>query len=269
MNLANEPKFQIQVDETEDTEWNDILRQHGVIPERPPSPTAQLEEALEEVLQRQHENRLENKDLSELEELEDEEDDEFLEFYKRKRMAEMQKQQRSAKYGDVYHINKPEYNDEITECSKQGEGVYVFVHLSSEGKLQSRLLSSLFQQAARKFPQVKFVEILANRAIENYPESNAPTLLVYYKGDVVKNLVTLLELGGNSSTLQDLEGLLIKVGAVAQNDNRLLINQDDEESMAERQLRYSNTKGVRSGISRRFDVGARYDADDEHDDFFD
>lgn len=52
----NEPLFKVDVDETEDTEWNDILRQHGVIPERPPSPTAQLEEALEQALAKQHEN---------------------------------------------------------------------------------------------------------------------------------------------------------------------------------------------------------------------
>ena len=72
--MQNEPMFQVQVDESEDTEWNDILRAKGVIPERPPSPTQQLEEALEEALARQHENRLEGKALSDLEELEDDED---------------------------------------------------------------------------------------------------------------------------------------------------------------------------------------------------
>ena len=31
--MNNDPKFQVQVDPNEDTEWNDILRQHGIIPE--------------------------------------------------------------------------------------------------------------------------------------------------------------------------------------------------------------------------------------------
>lgn len=283
--MQNEPQFQVQVDETEDTEWNDILRQHGVIPERPPSPTAQLEEALEQALEKQHQNRLEDKDLSDLEELEDDEDEDFLEFYKRKRMAEIRKLQQRAKFGEVYHINKPEYNKEVTQCSmgnsnknrdylesankeQEGdEGVYVFVHLSLQSKLQSRLLSSLFQQLARKFPQLKFVEIPGNRAIENYPENNCPTLIVYYKGEVVKNLVTLLELGGNDTTLEDMEKLIVKVGAVDEKDDRLIMNQDDDESREERYSKLAK-RGIRSGITGRFNLGVG-DNDDNDDDFFD
>lgn len=61
---------------------NDILRKHGVIPEKPPSPTPMIQEALEEARRLAHENRLEGKNLDELDELEDDEDDEFLEQYR-------------------------------------------------------------------------------------------------------------------------------------------------------------------------------------------
>ena len=61
---------------------NDILRKHGVIPEKPPSPTPLIQEALSEARKQAYENRLENKDLDELNELEDEEDDVFLEKYR-------------------------------------------------------------------------------------------------------------------------------------------------------------------------------------------
>lgn len=61
---------------------NDILRKHGVIPEKPPSPTPMIEEALVEARKLAHENRLEGKNLDELAELEDEEDDNFLEQYR-------------------------------------------------------------------------------------------------------------------------------------------------------------------------------------------
>ena len=61
---------------------NDILRKHGVIPEKPPSPTPMIEEAIEKAVQKQHEERLEDKTLDELDELEDEEDDAFLEKYR-------------------------------------------------------------------------------------------------------------------------------------------------------------------------------------------
>lgn len=280
--------FQVQVDESEDTEWNDILRQKGVIPERAPSPTAQLEEALEEAINKQHENRLEGKDLSDLEDLEDDEDEDFLEMYKKKRLAEIAKLQEKSKFGQVFEINKPEYHKEITQASmgasrqrnmesiessnercedkSSGEGVYVFVHLSLQSKLQSRVLSHIFQVLAPKFREIKFVEITADRAIENYPESNCPTLLVYYNGDVIKRLITLLELGGNDTTVKDFEELMLKVGALDEKDNRLLMNQDDEETREARKLNFAK-KTIRSGINGKFNIGTGASTDD--DDFFD
>ncbi|KAI7977365.1 hypothetical protein EIK77_004781 [Talaromyces pinophilus] len=73
----------VPVDHPEaDTEWNDILRKHGIIPEKPPSPTPIIEEAILEAQRRAHENRLEDKDLDELDALEDEEDEDFLEQYR-------------------------------------------------------------------------------------------------------------------------------------------------------------------------------------------
>ena len=61
---------------------NDILRKHGVIPEKPPSPTFVIQEALENVLKSAHEKRLEKLDTVALDELEDVEDEEFLETYR-------------------------------------------------------------------------------------------------------------------------------------------------------------------------------------------
>ncbi|CCH60614.1 hypothetical protein TBLA_0D01060 [Henningerozyma blattae CBS 6284] len=291
--MGNDPLIQVQVDESEDTEWNDILRKHGVIPERPPSPTAQIEEALAEALEKQHENRLEGKDLSDLEELEDDEDEDFLEFYRQKRLAEIAKLQEKSKFGDVYHINKPEYNKEVTEASKgdaakldsqksssyldsnekdnvetDSKGIYVFVHLSLQSKLQSRILTHLFESSAKKYQEIKFVEIIGTRAIENYPEANCPTILVYYKGEVLKNMITLLELGGNDTNMKDFEKLMVQVGAVDEADKRLMINTDSDESQEERHLKFANKKSIRSGIKGKFDLGAG-SYEDDHDDFFD
>lgn len=61
---------------------NDILRKHGVIPEKPPSPTPFIQEALLEARKQAYENRLEDKDLDELKDLEDEEDEAFLAKYR-------------------------------------------------------------------------------------------------------------------------------------------------------------------------------------------
>ena len=61
---------------------NDILRQKGIIPEKPQDPEPLIQEALVEAEHKAHENRLEDKDLDELDALEDDEDEEFLEQYR-------------------------------------------------------------------------------------------------------------------------------------------------------------------------------------------
>ncbi|RCK54402.1 Phosducin-like protein 2 [Candida viswanathii] len=260
--MNNDPKFQVQVDPNEDTEWNDILRLHGIIPEKPPSPTAELEAALEEAIVKQHDNRLENKDLDELDELEDEEDEEFLNHYKQKRLAELKKISEKKTYGHVLPVSKKEYEEEVTKASNE---TFVLVHLSLQSSLQSRLLGSILSTIAAKFPELKVCDIPAQRCIENYPESNCPTLIIYHKGNVVKQYITLTELGGNATTLKDIEQVLVDMGAVNFNDKRLIVNNEDEdEDLKEaRALRFAK-KSIRNDKSNLLD-----DEDDDDDDFYD
>ena len=219
MAAASDFPVQVPVDDPNaDTEWNDILRKHKIIPERPPSRSKALEEAYVATQQLLHETRLEGKDLDELDELEDLEDDEFLEIYKRKRIAEMERVKR-APHGQVYPLAKPEYTKEVTEASMgagegeegeqehnngkdKGEGVPVLVNLTAPapGHVESRMLSSLWRTAATKYPDVKFCEMRADLAIENYPERNCPTILVYRSGNIVRQVVTLREWGGVERT---------------------------------------------------------------------
>ncbi|ODV87685.1 hypothetical protein CANARDRAFT_25921 [[Candida] arabinofermentans NRRL YB-2248] len=252
-----DPKIQVQVNPDEDTEWNDILRSHGIIPEKEKDPTEELEEALGDAIERQHANRLEDKDLDELDALEDEEDEDFLNVYKMKRMAEMQQLRTKSKFGSVYPINKPEYKSEVTDASNES---FVFLHMSLQSSLQSRLLSSLMVDLARKFPEIKFVEIAGNRAVENYPESNCPTIVIYHNGDVVRQYITLTMLSGNQTTLTDLEKVLVDIDAVKHTDNRLVMNQQDDDLEEAHRLRFQK-KAVRSNL---YDNG-----DDDDDDFFD
>ncbi|AOW04002.1 thioredoxin-like protein [Yarrowia lipolytica] len=276
----------VQVNEAEDTEWNDILRQHGVIPERPPSPTSQIEAALEEAIQKQHDNRLEGLELDELDALEDDEDEAFLEQYRLKRMAEIRSLASREQYGSVVKISKPEYVEEITEASKrdpknphlkkatkqqpeeeaehadarnaivasgdprdqdESEGTFVFVHISHGGVPESRLLSGLFDRAAQKFPDVKFVDIDSKQINEKYSLASVPTILVYYKGNPVNQVVALEGIGGKSTNMEDIEAFLVKMGAVRANDKRLIVNQDKDEDELERQGKsiYSGGRGDR------------------------
>lgn len=230
----------VQVNPNEDTEWNDILRAHGVIPEKPPSPTTQLEEAMEEATQRAHENRLEGKTLDELDELDEDglEDEAFIEMYRQKRMAEIREMASREKFGSLYYITKPEYTKEITEASK--DNTFVFVHISYVGVQHCTLLTGLFLRLAPKYKEIKFVQIDAKQINDRYPSENCPTILVYKNSDVVKQVVTLATTGGSSTGVRDIEGLLVDVGAVKESDRRLLINGNNEDE-EEQQRSYSDS----------------------------
>lgn len=179
-----------------------------------------------------HENRLEGKELDELDELEDEEDEEFLEEYRKKRLQELTALSKKAVHGSVYPISKPEYAREITEASNKAP---VLLNLTSAlgTNVESRVLSELWRQAAREYGEVKFCEMRADRAIENYPERNCPTILVYKDGDIAKQVVTLTTMGGVKINMLTLDNLLVEVGAVPESDMRVLKRRRQAEDREE------------------------------------
>ncbi|ORY10645.1 thioredoxin-like protein [Clohesyomyces aquaticus] len=230
-------------DPNADTEWNDILRKHGVIPEKPPSPTPMIEEALEEARRLAHENRLEGKDLDELAELEDEEDDDFLEHYRQKRFQELSKINATSVYNQVYHLQKPDYQKDVTEESNKA---YVLVLLtSSQGTNgESRVLIDIWRDLAQRFGDLKFCQIQADMCIEGYPEKNTPTVLVYKDGDIKRQLVTLRELRGGHTSVADFEKVLVDLGAVKMGDPRLRPQRtEDAEATKSHGIRQSKATG--------------------------
>ncbi|CEJ90846.1 Putative Phosducin-like protein 2 [[Torrubiella] hemipterigena] len=247
-------------DPNADTEWNDILRKQGIIPEKPPSPTPMIEEAILEGRRLAHENRLEGKDLDELDELEDDEDEDFLEQYRQKRMAELNKLQQKSIHGTVYPISKPDYQREVTDASQNGP---VFVNLTSSmgTNVESRVLSELWRQAAKEYGDIKFCEIRANQAIENYPDRNCPTILVYKNGDIVKQIVTLVTIGGVRTNMRNIDNLLVDVGAVPDTDLRVVKRRRAAEDEEDERLA-AGGKSIKSGNLTRSTVN-----DDDDDDW--
>lgn len=219
-----------------------------------------IEEAIVEARRLAHENRLEGKDLDELDELEDDEDDDFLEQYRQKRMAELSAVQKKSVHGSVYPLAKPDYQREVTEASNNGP---VLVNLtSSQGgtNVESRVLSQLWKQAASEYGDVKFCEMRASQAIENYPERNCPTILVYKNGDIVKQVVTLALVGGVRMSMLDLDKILVEVGALKDNDMRVLKRRREAEDAEEERLASGN-KGIKGSKPAANDS----DGDDDWD----
>jgi hypothetical protein len=208
-----------------------------------------IEEAILEGRRLAHENRLEGKDFDELDELEDEEDEAFLEQYRQKRMAELSSIQKKAVHGSVYPLSKPEYQREVTDASAKGP---VLVNLTSGmgTNVESRLLSELWRQAAKEYGDIKFCEIRASQAIENYPDRNCPTILVYNKGDIVKQIVTLLTIGGTRVNMQNIDNILVEIGAVADTDMRVVKRRRAAEDAEEERLAGKTVKTGTAGRSR-------------------
>ncbi|KAH9211800.1 putative Phosducin-like protein 2 [Leptodontidium sp. 2 PMI_412] len=252
-----EERISVPIDDPNaDTEWNDILRKHKIIPEKPPSPTPFIEEAILEGRRLAHENRLEGKDLDELDELEDLEDETFLEKYRQQRVQELSFIAKAAVHGTVYPISKPDYSREVTDASKAGP---VLVNLTSGlgTNVESRVLSELWRQAAREYGEVKFCEIRGDMAIEGYPDRNCPTILVYDKGDIVKQVVTLMTMGGVRVGMKEVDQLLIDIGAVRDNDVRILRRRREKEDEEEEKREKG---GIRSGGKQ-----ANVESDDDWD----
>jgi len=243
-------------DPNADTEWNDILRSKGIIPEKPPSPTPFIEEAILEGRRLAHENRLEGKDLDELDALEDEEDEVFLEKYRQQRVQEMQSLAQKSLFGTVYPVAKPDYSREITEQSKKGP---VLVNLTSGlgTNVESRVLTELWRQAAVEYGEIKFCEMRGDQAIEGYPDKNCPTILIYNNGDMLKQFVTLALVGGVKMNMRNLDVLLVETGILRDNDLRVQKRrkQDDGEEDTPK------TTGIRGTTARN----AHVDDDDDWD----
>lgn len=116
-------------------------------------------------------------------------------------MAELSTIATTSVFNQVYPLQKPDYSKDVTEASNKA---YVLVHLTSSlgTNIESRLLTELWREMARKFGDIKFCEIRADMCIEGYPERNTPTILVYRNGDIKKQIVTLRDLGGEQTTVR-------------------------------------------------------------------
>lgn len=121
------------------------------------------------------------------------------------RMAELSTIATASVFNQVYPLQKPDYARDVTEASNKA---FILVHLTSSlgTNIESRLLTELWREMARKFGDIKFCEMRADLCIDGYPERNTPTILVYRDGDVKKQMITLRELKGQYTSIRGMHG---------------------------------------------------------------
>ncbi|KAK0560465.1 Proteolipid protein 2 [Tilletia horrida] len=291
---------QVQVDPTEDTEFHDALRKHGIIPPKPPSrspspdlPTSseRRQDALHRVSQRDIDALLEGEtvrrgdgqghsdedDEDELLKLDEDDDEErkLLLRLREQRMAELRVKERRARFGRVYPISRVDYTREVTEASKEDpdrpqggdtsdgkeeregdgskKGTAVVCYLYKDGMETCRLLGGYLDTIAAKNPETKFVSIVGDKCIPNYPDRNLPTLLIYRNGDLHRQIIGLrpeIGLDGMNTKLADVELLLTAVGAIDRPDPRkasaFSTGRDNDEDDRDDEERRS---GIRHGTT--------------------
>lgn len=204
----------------EDTEWNDILRSKGIIPEKTKEKEI-TEDQIVDIVENTINDKtgrttddLENKTLDELDELEDEEDERVLLEYRRKRIAEMLEMSRKGKYGEVKEISGEDY---VQEVNKAGEDVWVVLHLYKSGIPLCSLINQHMATLAKKFPATKFLKSISTTCIPNWPDSNLPTIFIYHNGNMAKQYIGPIELRGMKLTEEELEWMLGQAKAVETN----------------------------------------------------
>ncbi|CAG9770990.1 unnamed protein product [Ceutorhynchus assimilis] len=209
--LNNKHKMQ---NPNEDTEWNDILRAKGIIPQKEKEITedsiiSMLEDTIEKKTQvgNRQESSEDDDDLDSL----DSEDEAVLLQYRKNRIAEMKALSERSKFGYVGEISAPEY---VNEVNKAGEGIWVVLHLYKQGIPLCALINEHLRNLAPKFPTVKFLKSISTTCIPNYPDRNLPTIFIYFEGNLKKQIVGPLEFRGPNLTKDELEYLLGQSGAI-------------------------------------------------------
>lgn len=243
-------------DPNQDTEWNDVLRQKGIIPQKEKEITEEeiidiVERTVQEKLNKNH---LEEKTLDELDELEDEEDERIMAEYRNKRIAEMKALQEKSKFGSVYEITAVDY---VKEINQAGEGVWVVLHLYKSGIPLCSLINQYLASLANKFPAVKFVKSISTTCVPNYPDKNLPTIFVYYENELKHQLIGPLAFNGMNFKLDDFEWKLHRMGVLRSELNRnpnCDIEKDERLDKCEKEM----VKIIKQGIL--------YSKDDDEED---
>ncbi|KAF8321671.1 thioredoxin-like protein [Clavulina sp. PMI_390] len=216
------------VNPDEDTEFNDALRQHGILPPKPaaprtpsPPPSPTLGEALSK-----GSPTLDELDLLAEDEGNNSDDERLLESYRRQRLNEIKKENKSKRrFGDIYPIGRDDYTREVTEGSKapeedeaekvdgegwNGTGVICLLYQPSEPA--SVRVTEQLRDIARRYPRTKVVSIVGNKCIENYPDRHCPSLFLYRNGALRQQFIAYGK--DRERTVDELEVLLIATNMI-------------------------------------------------------
>lgn len=191
------------------TEWDDIQRRIGNLPElevSAPAPAWVSEDVtsqrVRERLGSAHPDQPGGSDDASA-------DSDVLEGLRMKILREMKGEARQ--FGSIIGITNAEF---ISEVNRAGEEMGVVVFLFKQRHYHSQYMRVLLEKLARKFKHVKFCQIGHDDCIPGYPDTNLPTLLMYKNDDLVRQTVGVNALGGAGYGIDDIEWEIAEAGFV-------------------------------------------------------
>ncbi|KAH9398656.1 Phosducin-like protein 3 [Tyrophagus putrescentiae] len=188
----------------EDTEWNDILKKHGIIKDEP-----KKEEEVEPEPEPK-EIKFNNSDEEEAW-LEENDDDDFIRQYREKRLNEIQVAAQQARFGDVVEITASDY---VMQVNRAGEGIWVVLLLYQQGHSLCKQMQNIFDELAPKFPATKFLKSIATLCVPNFPDSNLPAVFVYRDSQLIKQFIGPMIFGSEKITNEEVEWIIATSGAI-------------------------------------------------------
>ncbi|XP_073747806.1 phosducin-like protein 2 isoform X1 [Callorhinus ursinus] len=206
-------KVTFKMDPNEDTEWNEILRDFGILPPKE-EPKDEIEEMVLRLQKEAMVKPYEKMTLAQLKEAEDEFDEEdmrAIEIYREKRLQEWKALRKKQKFGELREISGNQYVNEVTNAEKD---VSVIIHLYRSSIPMCLLVNQHLSLLARKFPETKFVKAIVNSCIQHYHDNCLPTIFVYKNGQIEGKFIGIIECGGINLKLEELEWKLAEVGAI-------------------------------------------------------
>ncbi|OAF70290.1 Phosducin-like protein 2 [Intoshia linei] len=192
----------------EDTEWNDILRKHGIIPEKPKDDkifNEIVEEAIAEKMKPKKMDKMNFKELNEIEDNICDDDEKFYLMYREQRMKELRSKTNRLIFTKVYEITKDTYVSEINQAPKD---VNVVVHVYDDSIRACTTFNEYFKLLVEKYPHVKFVIGNSDSTIENYRKNNLPTLFFYKNGEMIDKSISLSNWHNTVPSFKDFEKFL-------------------------------------------------------------
>ncbi|XP_063806642.1 phosducin-like protein 2 [Pseudophryne corroboree] len=200
-------------DPNEDTNWNDVLRDFGIIPPK----KEEKDETEEMVLEMQKVAAVkpyERMTLPGLKNAEDtlhEDDERAIEMYRQQRIKELKALQNTQMYGELIEISGNQYVKEVTNAK---EDVWVVIHLYRSCIPMCALLNNYLAILAKKFPETKFLKAVVDSCIYKYQDTCLPILSAYRNGQIKGMFLGIDQCGGPNATPEELEWMLTEVGAV-------------------------------------------------------